>query len=52
MFGEFCKVCLLLRIKPLTSVRGCFTFDHIGLKVKVLDASVRFYAAALGPCLK
>ena len=25
MFGEFCKVCLLLRIKPLTSVRGCFT---------------------------
>jgi hypothetical protein len=25
MFGEFCKVCLLFRIKPLTSARGCFT---------------------------
>jgi|SRR5215475_2261576 len=24
-------------------------FDHIGLKVKDLDASVRFYTAALGP---
>jgi len=24
-------------------------FDHIGLKVKDLDASVRFYKAALGP---
>jgi catechol 2,3-dioxygenase-like lactoylglutathione lyase family enzyme len=24
-------------------------FDHIGLKVKDIDASVRFYAAALGP---
>jgi catechol 2,3-dioxygenase-like lactoylglutathione lyase family enzyme len=24
-------------------------FDHIGLKVKDLDASVRFYQAALGP---
>jgi catechol 2,3-dioxygenase-like lactoylglutathione lyase family enzyme len=24
-------------------------FDHIGLRVKDLDASVRFYAAALGP---
>ena len=24
-------------------------FDHIGLKVKDLDASVRFYSAALGP---
>src|SRR3981189_2793605 len=26
-----------------------FMFDHIGLKVKDLDASVRFYTAALGP---
>jgi len=24
-------------------------FDHIGLRVKDLDASVRFYTAALGP---
>ena len=24
-------------------------YDHIGLKVKSLDASVRFYTAALGP---
>jgi len=24
-------------------------YDHIGLKVKSLDASVRFYAAALAP---
>jgi catechol 2,3-dioxygenase-like lactoylglutathione lyase family enzyme len=24
-------------------------FDHIGIKVKDLDASVRFYTAALGP---
>lgn len=24
-------------------------FDHIGFKVKDLDASVRFYSAALGP---
>jgi catechol 2,3-dioxygenase-like lactoylglutathione lyase family enzyme len=26
-----------------------FMFDHIGLRVKDLDASVRFYTAALGP---
>jgi catechol 2,3-dioxygenase-like lactoylglutathione lyase family enzyme len=24
-------------------------FDHVGIKVKDLDASVRFYTAALGP---
>src|SRR5437763_13176929 len=29
--------------------RRFFMFDHIGLRVKDLDASVRFYTAALGP---
>jgi adenylate cyclase class IV len=32
MFGERCKICLLLRIKPLTSVRGCFTELEVVLR--------------------
>src|SRR5437763_2482650 len=34
MFGEFCKARLLLRIKPLTSVRGCFTASCLGVSLR------------------
>src|SRR5258708_10540460 len=33
----------------LRKAKEVLMFDHIGLKVKDLDASVRFYTAALGP---
>ncbi len=39
MFGEFCKVCLLLRIKPLTSVRGCFKFRLTRAETEALNRS-------------
>ena len=34
MFAEFCKARLLLRIKPLTSVRGCFTASCLGVSLR------------------
>jgi catechol 2,3-dioxygenase-like lactoylglutathione lyase family enzyme len=34
--------------EPAPCIRPKVVYDHIGLKVKSLDASVRFYRAALG----
>jgi len=32
----------------MAEIRGLLVYDHIGLKVKSMEASVRFYRAALG----
>jgi catechol 2,3-dioxygenase-like lactoylglutathione lyase family enzyme len=41
--GRSCGRCAHREVKEVVM------FDHIGVKVKDLDASVRFYTAALGP---